>query len=221
MLDSYIHKGLRKKLVELLKRKGIKDETILKGFYDIPRHYFIDSAFSDWAYKDVPFKILANQTISQPYTVAMMTELLGIKKGDKVLEVGTGSGFQACMLSYCGAKVYTIERHSILSKTAEALMQKLGFSNIRLLVGDGYAGAPRFAPFDKIIVTAGALELPHTLIDQLRVGGIMIIPVGENEDSQEMLRITKVSDKELVKENFGSFKFVPFVAGLNEEKTSI
>jgi protein-L-isoaspartate(D-aspartate) O-methyltransferase len=217
MLDSYIHKGLRKKLVELLKRKGIKDELILRGFYDIPRHFFIDSAFSDWAYKDVPFKIAASQTISQPYTVAMMTELLGIKKGDKVLEVGTGSGFQACMLSYCGAKVYSIERHAILSKSAGLLMEKLGYKEIRLLVGDGYEGSPRFAPFDKIIVTAGATELPRILIGQLKVGGIMVVPVGENEDSQDMLRITKTSDSELYQENFGSFKFVPFVSGFNAE----
>ena len=213
MVDSHRYRGLRQKLVNELKQKGIKDQRILDAFMDIPRHYFLDEAFADWAYKDVAFPIGADQTISQPYTVAIQTQLLDIKPGDKVLEIGTGSGYQACVLSYLGCKVYTIERQKILFEKTEKLLKKLGYSKIRTLFGDGYEGAPRFAPFDKIIVTAGATEIPKKLFDQLKVGGYMVIPYGSGE-VQKMFRITKGDDDSIKKEDFGNFRFVPFLKGV-------
>lgn len=213
MVDSHRHRGLRQKLVNELKQKDIKDQRILDAFMDIPRHYFLDEAFADWAYKDVAFPIGADQTISQPYTVAIQTQLLEIKSGDKVLEIGTGSGYQACVLSYLGCKVYTIERQKVLFEKTEKLLKKLGYSKIRTLFGDGYEGAPRFAPFDKIIVTAGASELPKKLFDQLKVGGYMVIPYGSGE-VQKMLRITKGEDNSIKNEDFGNFRFVPFLKGV-------
>lgn len=214
MIDTHRHRGLRQQLVNELKSKGIKNELILSAFMDIPRHYFLEKTFADWAYKDVAFPIDADQTISQPYTVAMQTTLLDIKKGDKVLEIGTGSGFQACVLSHMGAKVYTIERQKKLFDKTEKFLQDIGFGNIRTLYGDGYEGAPRFAPFDKILITAGASEIPEKLIEQLKPGGIMVIPLGQG-DLQKMLRITKSEDGSLKKENFGNYRFVPFLKGVN------
>jgi protein-L-isoaspartate(D-aspartate) O-methyltransferase len=214
LIDTHRHRGLRQQLVNELKSKGIKNELILSAFMDIPRHYFLEKTFADWAYKDVAFPIDADQTISQPYTVAMQTTLLDIKKGDKVLEIGTGSGFQACVLSHMGAKVYTIERQKKLFDKTEKFLQDIGFGNIRTLYGDGYEGAPRFAPFDKILITAGASEIPEKLIDQLKPGGIMVIPLGQG-DLQKMLRITKNVDGSLKKENFGNYRFVPFLKGVN------
>ncbi|MCZ2100617.1 MAG: protein-L-isoaspartate(D-aspartate) O-methyltransferase [Chitinophagales bacterium] len=214
MIDSHRHKGLRHKLVKELERKGIKNQSILNAFRDIPRHFFLDVAFADWAYKDVAFPIDADQTISQPYTVAIQTMLLEIQPGDKVLEIGTGSGFQACVLSYLGCKVYTIERQKTLFDKTELLLKKLGFGRIRTLFGDGFQGAPRFAPYDKIIVTAGASELPRKLFDQLKVGGYMVIPYGTG-DVQKMLRLTKGENNTVKKEDFGDFKFVPFLKGVN------
>lgn len=213
MVDSHRYRGLRQKLVNELKQKDINDQRILDAFMDIPRHYFLDEAFADWAYKDVAFPIGADQTISQPYTVAVQTQLLDIKPGDKVLEIGTGSGYQACVLSYLGCKVYTIERQKVLFEKTEKLLKKLGYSKIRTLFGDGYEGAPRFAPFDKIIVTAGASELPKKLFDQLKIGGYMVIPYGSGE-VQKMLRITKGEDNSIKKEDFGNFRFVPFLKGV-------
>lgn len=213
MFDSYRHKGLRQKLVQELRQKGIKDERILSAFNDIPRHYFIDKAFSDWAYKDVAFPIDADQTISQPYTVAIQTQLMDVQTGDKILEIGTGSGFQACVLAYLGAKVYTIERQKQLFDKSSEFLPKIGFNQVRLLYGDGYLGAPRFAPFDKIIVTAGASQLPQTLFDQLKDGGIMVIPHG-NADILDMKKITKSADGNHKIETFGKFRFVPFVKGV-------
>ncbi len=212
MFDSHRHKGLRVKLVRELEQKGIKDQQILNAFRDIPRHHFLDIAFADWAYKDVAFPIDADQTISQPYTVAFQTMLLDIRPDDVVLEIGTGSGFQACVLSYLGCKVYTIERQKKLFEKTAQLLNKLGYSRIRTLYGDGYEGAPRFAPFDKIIVTAGASELPKKLFDQLKVGGYMVIPYG-NGDVQKMLRLTKGENNTIKKEDFGNFQFVPFLKG--------
>ncbi|MBP6234894.1 MAG: protein-L-isoaspartate(D-aspartate) O-methyltransferase [Saprospiraceae bacterium] len=214
MIDTHRHRGLRQQLVNELKSKGIKNELILSAFMDIPRHYFLEKTFADWAYKDVAFPIDADQTISQPYTVAMQTTLLDIKKGDKVLEIGTGSGFQACVLSHMGAKVYTIERQKKLFDKTEKFLHDIGFGNIRTLYGDGYEGAPRFAPFDKILITAGASEIPEKLIEQLKPGGIMVIPLGQG-DLQKMLRITKSEDGSLKKENFGNYRFVPFLKGVN------
>ena len=217
MEDSYKHKGLRQNLVEELKRKGIKDQNILFAIATIPRHYFLDKAFAEWAYKDTAFPIEADQTISQPYTVAVQTQLLSVEKGDKILEVGTGSGYQACILSELGAKVYTIERQEKLFKKTNRLLEKMGFGRIRTLFGDGYKGAPRFAPFDKILVTAGALDVPEALLAQLKIGGCLVIPVGEGS-VQEMKRITRVSETKFKNENFGKFKFVPFLKGINKSK---
>jgi len=214
LIDTHRHRGLRQQLVNELKSKGIKNELILSAFMDIPRHYFLEKTFADWAYKDVAFPIDADQTISQPYTVAMQTTLLDIKKGDKVLEIGTGSGFQACVLSHMGAKVYTIERQKKLFDKTEKFLHEIGFGNIRTLYGDGYEGAPRFAPFDKILITAGASEIPVKLIEQLKPGGVMVIPLGQG-DLQKMLKITKSEDGSLKKENFGNYRFVPFLKGVN------
>jgi protein-L-isoaspartate(D-aspartate) O-methyltransferase len=185
---------------------------------DIKRHLFLDPAFADWAYKDVAFPIDAGQTISQPYTVALQTDLLKVEKGDKILEIGTGSGFQACVLAYLGAKVYTIERQRTLFDKTNKLLQDIGFTHIRTLYGDGYKGAPRFAPFDKIIITAGATSIPQTLIDQLKPGGIMVIPVGEG-DLKTMVRIFKTPQGKLLKENHGLCKFVPFLPGKAGKKS--
>lgn len=214
MAGNHILSGLRKKLISDLQDKGIKDQRILDAFDEIPRHKFIDEGFAAWAYKDVPFKIDADQTISQPYTVAFMTQLLEVKSSDKILEVGTGSGYQACVLAYLGAKVYTIERQESLFLKTNKLLVSMGFSLIRTLLGDGYEGAPRFAPFDKIIVTAGAREVPMKLFHQLKIGGFMVIPVGEG-DTQEMLKLTKVNETDIVKESHGGFIFVPFLPGVN------
>ena len=212
--DTYRHKGLRRQLLDTLRNKGIKDERILEAFSDIPRHYFLSPEFADWAYRDVPFDIGLDQTISQPYTVARMTELLEIKPNDKVLEIGTGSGFQACVLAYLGAKVYTIERHRPLYESTKTLLMQLGFDRIRTLFGDGYAGNERFAPYDKIIVTAGATEIPKTLFDQLANRGQMLIPIGP-ADKQTMYRITKIEGQKPIVEDFGPFIFVPFLPGTN------
>lgn len=212
MTDSHRQRGMRQKLVEELRSKGIKDERILSAFNDIPRHYFLDKAFSDWAYKDVAFPIDADQTISQPYTVAIQTTLLEVQKGDKILEIGTGSGYQACVLAYLGAKVYTIERQKKLFTKTDQFLRDIGFGHIRTLFGDGYEGAPRFAPFDKIILTAGAETVPEKLIAQLKPSGIMVIPLGDGK-TQKMIRISKNKEGALIKENFGEFRFVPFLKG--------
>jgi protein-L-isoaspartate(D-aspartate) O-methyltransferase len=215
--DSYFHQGLRSKLVSTLRQKGIKDERILSAFMHIPRHLFLDSAFAKWAYTDVAFPIDSDQTISQPYTVAIQTELLDLKGTEKVLEIGTGSGFQACVLSYLGTKVYTIERQEKLFFKTDNFLNNLGYGRIRTLLGDGYKGSPRFAPFDRILVTCGAPFVPQDLLDQLKIGGIMVIPLGEG-DIQRMIRIVKVSPTQFKKEDFGAFKFVPFLEGINKLK---
>lgn len=213
MQDTHRHKGLRQKLINELRTKGITDERILSAFMDIPRHYFLDKAFSDWAYKDVAFPIDADQTISQPYTVAVQTTLLDIKKGDKILEIGTGSGYQACVLSYLGAKVYTIERQKKLFDKTSKFLHDIGFGQVRTLYGDGYLGAPRFAPFDKILLTAAATEIPQKLIDQLKPDGIMVVPLGSG-DIQQMKRIIKNTDGTIREENYGNYRFVPFLKGI-------
>ena len=215
MEDSYKHRGLRQKLVNKLREKGIKDEAILDAINAVPRHFFLDKAFAEWAYKDTAFPIESDQTISQPFTVAFQTSLLNVKKGDKILEIGTGSGYQACILSYLGAKVYTIERQENLYKKTNNLLEKIGFGRIRTLFGDGYRGAPRFAPFDKILVTAGASEIPEALLTQLKIGGILVIPLGAG-DTQTMQRITRVEEEKYKTENFGKFRFVPFLKGTNK-----
>lgn len=214
-LDNYRHKGLRQNLVKELEKQGIKDRRVLLAINTVPRHFFLDTAFADIAYQNRAFPIEANQTISHPYTVAFQTQLLEINEGDKVLEIGTGSGYQACILAQMGAKVYSIERQEKLFNKTSAFLPKIGFRQIRTLFGDGYKGSPMFAPFDKIIVTAGASEIPKALFDQLAVGGKLVIPVGQN-DEQEMLLYTKKNEKELVCERHGLFTFVPFLKGINK-----
>ena len=209
--DSYQHKGLRKRLVEDLRKKGITDAKILQAFLDIPRHYFLEDAFAEWAYQDKPFQIGCEQTISQPYTVAMQTHLLEVKKGDKILEIGTGSGFQAAVLHYLGARVYSIERFKKLFLKTTALLEKMGFGGVRTFHGDGMKGLANRAPYDKIIVTAGASEIPEELMNQLAIGGIMIIPVGVND--QEMLKIIRKSESKFVTKKHGAYRFVPLLGG--------
>jgi protein-L-isoaspartate(D-aspartate) O-methyltransferase len=213
--DSYRHKGLRKQLVEQLREKGIADERVLQAMAQLPRHFFLDKAFEEWAYQDKPFPIGKEQTISQPYTVAYQTSLLEVSKRDKILEIGTGSGYQAAILALLGGRVYTVERQELLYKKAKALLEQLAIGNIRCYLRDGYKGLPEFAPFDKIIVTAGAEEVPKPLLEQLRIGGSMVIPVGGK--AQRMKRITKVDADQYEYEDFANFRFVPFLKGINKE----
>jgi protein-L-isoaspartate(D-aspartate) O-methyltransferase len=212
--DTYKHKGLRKQLVEQIRRKGITDERVLKAILDIPRHYFIDSAFDQIAYEDRAFPIAEGQTISQPYTVAYQTQLLEIKPYEKVLEVGTGSGYQACVLALMGAQVYSIERQKQLYDLCKQFAYLRNFSSIRYFYGDGYQGLPTYAPFDKIIVTAAAPVVPEKLLEQLKAGGKMVIPVGEGR-VQQMLRIFKDGSGQLYEEVFDNFSFVPMLQGRN------
>lgn len=207
--DTFRHKGLRKKLVESIRLKGIKDESVLKAIEAVPRHLFFDSGFLEFAYEDKAFPIGAGQTISQPYTVAFQTELLKIKKGDKVLEVGTGSGYQASILYQMGAKVYSIERQQVLYSRSKEYLPKMGYA-IKIFFGDGYKGLPAFAPFDKIIVTAGAPYVPDALTSQLKPGGILVIPVDEG-DSQLMTTVSKQMDGSLLTNYHGRFRFVPLL----------
>lgn len=209
MNDSYRHKGLRKKLVEEVRVKGIRNEEVLSALQAVPRHFFLDSSFLEIAYQDKAFPIGAGQTISQPYTVAFQTELLQVKKGNKVLEVGTGSGYQACVLAEMGARVFTIERHRSLYRKTKQLLNEMKYS-IKLFYGDGYEGLPAFAPFDRILVTAGAPQVPQKLLDQLKIGGMMVIPLGKG-DTQIMTRVVKHGDDELEKQELGYFRFVPML----------
>lgn len=209
MTDSYRHKGMRKKLVESIRRKGISNENILDAINKIPRHLFLDSSFLEFAYEDKPFPIGSGQTISQPYTVAFQTEILDIKKGMKVLEIGSGSGYQACVLEEIGAKVFSIERQKKLYLKTKEFISGLGYK-IRFFYGDGFKGVPAFAQYDRILITAAAPEIPASLIDQLKVGGMLVIPYGEG-DIQTMLRLTKLENGKLKEEKFGSFRFVPML----------
>ncbi len=208
MIDSYRHKGLRKRLIEDIRLKGIKDENVLEAMYEIPRHYFFDSSFMEYAYEDKPFPIGAGQTISQPYTVARQTELLRIQRRDKVLEVGTGSGYQATILYQMGAQVYSIERQKSLYQKTKKLLTECGYK-VKLYYGDGYKGLPAFAPFDKIIVTAGAPYIPDALKNQLKIGGILVIPVGVS--SQIMTQIIRVSEDQWEVYEYGQYRFVPML----------
>lgn len=205
---------MRRRLVEGLRKKGIKDERVLDAIGNLPRHYFLDKAFEEHAYQDKAFPIGKEQTISQPYTVAYMTELMEVEKRQKVLEVGTGSGYQACILASLGARVFTIERQKDLYEKARKFLPEIGFPQIRLFYRDGYKGLPEYAPFDQIIVTAGAPYIPDALREQLSIGGVMVIPVGEEE--QTMVRVRRITEKLYEEEPLGPFRFVPFVEGLNE-----
>lgn len=208
MQDTYRHKGLRRQLVMKLKEKGISDQRVLDAIGKVPRHVFFDPAFLEHAYQDKAFPIGEGQTISQPYTVAFQTQLLEVKPGDKVLEVGTGSGYQCCVLMETGAKVYSIETNKVLYQKTREILPVMGY-NPKLFMGDGTLGLPTHAPFDKIIVTAGAPAIPETYIDQLVQGGILVIPVG-NDVQQHMLRVIK-TEKGYETEDFGNFKFVPLI----------
>lgn len=212
--DNYRQRGLRKQLVLELSQKGIQNKQVLEAIMAVPRHLFLDKAFEEWAYKDNAFPIDCDQTISQPYTVAFQTSLLDLQPKDKVLEIGTGSGYQACVLLEMGVKVYTIERHKTLYDKTEKLLTKIGYKSIRTFFGDGYLGLPRFAPFDKILITAAVPEIPTTLIDQLKPGGILVIPLDDHKQSQTMMRIYKLQDGRLKKESFGQFRFVPMLQGV-------
>jgi protein-L-isoaspartate(D-aspartate) O-methyltransferase len=214
LIDNYRHKGLRKKLVATIREKGITDERILAAIGKIPRHFFLDRAFEDWAYKDAAFPIGNEQTISQPYTVAYQTELLQIQPKDRVLEIGTGSGYQAAVLAEMGVKVYSIERQKALFEKTSKLLTKMGYGRIRLFLKDGMEGLERFAPFDKILVTAGATAIPDALKDQLAIGGHLVIPVGK-QDGQTMFRITRINEHTFKTEKFDFFRFVPLLKGIN------
>jgi protein-L-isoaspartate(D-aspartate) O-methyltransferase len=210
--DSYLHKGLRKKLVDQIREKGISDESVLLAILNVPRHFFLDSAFEKQAYEDRAFPIGEDQTISQPYTVAYQTQLLQIKPFEKILEVGTGSAYQASVLAELKAKVYSIERQKKLfdaNKKFEFLKQ---YPSLRLFYGDGFEGLPTFAPFDKILITAAAPYVPEKLLEQLKIGGCMVLPLDEG-DNQRMHRLTKQLDGTILEEKFDEFSFVPMLIG--------
>lgn len=213
MKDTFKHKGLRQQLVEVVKGKGITDEQVLKAIGKVPRHLFMDSSFLDHAYQDKAFPIAAGQTISQPYTVAFQTELLQLKKDAKVLEIGTGSGYQTAILCELGAKVYSIERQLELFKITSKFLPKLGYRAKKLIFGDGYKGLKEEAPFDGIIVTAGAPFVPKPLMSQLAIGGRLVIPVGD--DTQIMTLFIRKGPKEFEKHEFGAFRFVPLLEDKN------
>ncbi|MBL7764644.1 MAG: protein-L-isoaspartate(D-aspartate) O-methyltransferase [Chitinophagaceae bacterium] len=211
--DTYRHKGLRRKLIEEIRKKGITDEKVLAAIEAIPRHYFLDPAFDKIAYEDRAFPIGSGQTISQPYTVAYQTELLQVKRLDKVLEIGTGSVYQSSVLAEMGAQVYTIERQKQLyDKNLKEYPFKSKYKKIKFFYGDGYEGLPTFAPFDKILITAAAPFIPDALVDQLKPNGILVLPLG-NDEVQTMTRITKLPNGELQTETFSDFIFVPMLSG--------
>lgn len=198
--------------MEIIQEKGITDEKVLDAISKLPRHFFFDSAFMEQAYEDKAFQIGEGQTISQPYTVAYQSQLLEVKEREKILEVGTGSGYQACILSMLGAKVFTIERHKKLNERAKALLEAMRISSIKFFYGDGFEGLPSFAPFDKVLITAAAPEVPAKLLAQLKVGGMLVMPYGKGE-VQKMQRITKTADNQFEQEEFDNFKFVPMLKG--------
>lgn len=215
--DTYRHKGMRKRLVEALRSRGIADEAVLAAIHALPRHFFLDKAFEEHAYDDKAFPIGNEQTISQPFTVAYQTALLQISPRDKVLEIGTGSGYQAAILSLMGARVYSVERQEDLYIKTKDLLQKLGLG-VRCFFKDGTKGLPEFAPFDKIIVTAGIPSIPDALKEQLKTGGIMVIPVGG--EVQYMLKITRTAEAAFKEERLDAFRFVPFLEGVEKKTTN-
>lgn len=210
--DTYLHKGMRKKMVDGIREMGITNENVLTAMMNVPRHFFLDSVFEKHAYEEKAFLIGEDQTISHPYTVAFQTELLQIKPFDKILEVGTGSAYQACILAALKAKVFTIERQKKLFDANKDFNLLTSSGSIRTFYGDGFEGLPTFAPFDKVLITAAAPFVPEKLIDQLKPGGIMVIPLNEG-DKQRMVRITKQNNGDLVEEKFSEFSFVPMLVG--------
>lgn len=213
--DTYRHKGLRRKLVDTVRGKGITDEKVLAAIGNIPRHFFLDSAFDELAYEDRAFPIGEGQTISQPYTVAYQSQLLEVKPFMKILEIGTGSAYQATVLAELGAQVYTIERQRKLFEANKLFSFLRKYNTIKFFYGDGYEGLPTYAPFDRVIITAAAPAIPPKLVDQLKTGGIMVIPVGEEDRPQQMMRITKLDGGALKEEVFDKFSFVPMKEGKN------
>jgi len=211
--DTSKHQGLRNQLANVLQAKGIIDKNVLKAVREIPRHLFIDSSFESHAYQDKAFPIAAEQTISMPYTVAFQTQTLEVKAGDKILEIGTGSGYQTAVLLSLNAEVYSIERQRELFKKTSLFLPKLGYKPKRFIFGDGYKGLSEQAPFDKIIVTAGAPFVPKPLLGQLKVGGRLLIPVGDK--TQTMILFIRKSDKEFEKKELGDFAFVPMLGEKN------
>ena len=215
--DNYRHKGLRKQLVDTLHAKGITNETVLAAIGEVPRHVFLDSSFVELAYQDQAFPIGSGQTISQPHTVAFQTQLLQVEKGMKVLEIGTGSGYQACVLAAMGAKVFSIERQRNLYFKTKEILEQLPF-RVKTFLGDGFEGLPTYAPFDRVIITAGAPNIPEALIDQMKTNAIMVIPMDNpNGFGQIMMRITKLEDGTLKREAFGGFKFVPMLKEIGND----
>lgn len=213
MKDTAKHQGLRNQLVKLLESKGIVDKNVLDAILKVPRHLFLNSSFEDYAYQDKAFPIGAGQTISQPYTVAFQSQLLEVKKDDKILEIGTGSGYQTAVLCLMGAKVFSVERQNELFKKTSILLPKLGIRPKHLSFGDGYKGLPIHAPFDSIIVTAGAPIIPKPLMAQLKIGGRLVIPVGE--ENQIMTMLIRKNETQFEKHEFGDFKFVPLLEDKN------
>lgn len=209
LTDSYRHKGLRRRLIEEMREMGISNEAVLDAMNKIPRHFFLSSAFLEFAYENKAFQIGAGQTISQPYTVARQTELLDVQAGHKVLEIGTGSGYQTSVLCELGCKVFTIERQRLLFDKTKPLLKALNY-NPKLFYGDGYKGQPAFAPFDRILVTCGAPFIPEALLSQLTIGGKLIIPVGEG-DSQIMTEVVRINETEFEQQEHGLFAFVPML----------
>ena len=208
MEDTFRHKGLRERMCEEMRAKGITDENVLEAMRKVPRHFFMDPSLDSLAYEDRALPIACGQTISHPSTVAFQSQLLEVKQNDKILEVGTGSGYQACILAAMGARVLSIERHDELFQRTQRLIVQLKYF-VRCYHGDGYKGIPTSAPFDKIIITCGAPMVPPDLLKQLKMGGMMVIPVGD--ENYEMRRITKLSDTETKEETFGNFSFVPML----------
>lgn len=216
--DSHKHQGMRQQLVKTIVEKGIKNQEVLNAIGAIPRHLFMDSGFLDHAYQDKAFPIAAGQTISQPYTVAFQTELLQVNRGDKILEIGTGSGYQAAVLCELGAKVYTIERQKELFKKTQRFLDKIGYIPKKMIFGDGYKGLPQEAPFKGIVVTAGAPFIPKPLLAQLAIGGRLVIPVDTEKDGEKvqiMTLITRKEDNTFEKKTFGTFRFVPLLENKN------
>jgi protein-L-isoaspartate(D-aspartate) O-methyltransferase len=211
--DTHKHQGRRNQLVKIISEKGITNKEVLNAIANVPRHLFMDSSFTDFAYQDKAFPIAAEQTISQPYTVAFQTEVLNVKEGDKILEIGTGSGYQTAVLIEMGAKVYTIERQQELFKKTKLFLPKLGYKPKKMVFGDGYIGLTNEAPFDGIIVTAGAPFVPKPLLAQLKIGGRLVIPVGEN--TQTMQLYIRTSEKDFEKQELGKFRFVPMLKKRN------
>lgn len=212
--DNYRHKGMRQQLVNQLRSEGFTDERVLAAINEVPRHVFLDSSFVEYAYSDQPFSIGSGQTISQPSTVAAQSSLLNVDRGMKVLEIGTGSGYQACVLAALGAKVFSIERQRNLYFKTKEILEQLPY-RVKTFLGDGFEGLPTYQPFDRVIITAGAPFIPPKLIEQMKPNGIMVIPMDRsNGEGQTMLRITKTADGTLIREEFGDFKFVPMLTGM-------